>query len=575
VLQPFKVRPVTIITFCLNARTALDARHSIAYDHLFPVDTCMVQLSMDMASSSEQVNTDLAAELLVEACRRSCEDYVLTEPLVLGVSGGADSLAMLHLLRRLRGEAAPATLHVAHLNHWFRGKEGKEDAEFVRGIARAWGLSCTIETFDVPNYARRYKLSSEDAARRVRYAFLASLAFERGAAVAVAHNADDQVETLLMSVLRGTGIGGLAGMRMLSRVPVPPQDESIALFAAVPEDTRVLLFRPLLHVWRHQIMAYCKQEDLEPRFDSTNWERIYRRNRVRHDLIPLLQMQYSLAIKDHLYNLSQIAQAEDELVDSVVEAEWKRSVVTAKGGGDVRFESQHFAGLPVAMRRRLTRRAIAAVAGTLQDFTFEHVEGGAAIIAGERDSPRALHLPHGVMASRNDGWGIIARRNDDATRLNEPEVEDRAWPVGAPGTHWVLEVPIHSGLELSLNGGWRFRADLSDTDQVQEAAGDLVALFDYDALAALGPIIIRTRRPGDFIRPLGMDGQKSLQDLMVDAKIPRGLRDSIPIVAIEGGSEVLWVPGRQGRRSRYAPLTEATRRVLQLSFSSDVEDVQE
>ena len=385
-----------------------------------------------MASSGEKTNTDLATSLLAEARRRSLEEYLLNEPLVLGVSGGADSLAMLHLLRALRGDRAAATLHVAHLNHWFRGKEGQEDAEFVRSVAHAWGLSATIETFDVPNYARRQKLSAEDAARRVRYAFLASLAHERGAGVAVAHNADDQVETVLMSILRGTGLAGLGGMRMLSRVAVSPGDETHAPFGPVARDTVVPLFRPLLHVWRHEIMAYCKQQNLQPRFDTTNWERTYRRNRVRHDLVPLLQMQYSLAIKDHLYTLSQIAQAEDTLIDSIVLEEWKRSAVSGTGGV-VKFEKAHFASLPDAMQRRLVRKAIAALLGTLQDYTFEHIEAVVAMFAREKEEAGAVHLPHGLAAVSKEGWGVIAMRDGSSAQLFGQGVMDLAWPSTSLG----------------------------------------------------------------------------------------------------------------------------------------------
>jgi len=390
-----------------------------------------------MPSPPEQPDNDLARQIIAEARRRSLEHYLLDEPLVLGVSGGADSLAMLHLLRAIRGDAAADTLHVAHLNHWFRGKEAREDAGYVREIAEAWGLTCTVETFDVPNYARRHKLSAEDAARRARYAFLATLARERNAAVAVAHNADDQVETVLMSILRGTGVGGLAGMQMLSVVPEPPGGDTLPPFASSSGDGKIELFRPLLHVWRHRIVAYCQEQGLQPRFDATNWERIYRRNRVRHDLIPHLQLQYSLAIKDHLYNLAEIAHAENDFLDSIVEQEWEQSAQVASGGA-VRFESLTFALLPEAMRRRLARRAILDVAGTLQDITFEHIEAVTAILSGTPGSPPATHLPHGLAVRREGDWASVGRRDGGRRTTGDQRAATSDRPTNDDG-RWTMD----------------------------------------------------------------------------------------------------------------------------------------
>lgn len=528
-----------------------------------------------MTIDSNELNPrdGLEQHILREAARHDLLPYLLTQPLVVGVSGGADSLALLHILRALRGDAAHATLHVAHLNHWFRGVEGKEDAEFVRDTAAAWGLSCTVESFDVPNYARRARLSTEDAARRVRYAFLASLARGRGAGVAVAHNADDQVETVLMSILRGTGLSGLAGMQPLGTVHLPPPDDMIAAFAPPSASGEpVPLFRPLLSVWRHQIVEYCEQAGLQPRFDSTNWERIYKRNRVRHDLIPLLQMQYSLAIKEHLFNLSLIAHGEDELLESFVDKEWARIALTEGDEDDdeddmegdnagVRFRAKEFAALPQAMQRRLARRAISTVAGTLQDITFAHIEAAIAILAATPGSQAAMHLPHGLVVARQGEWSSIGERGEPGAGITISKSAE--WPTVEPGT----ELPISPGDIISLENGWQLEVAILEAGELHPQPSALEALFDYDALLQLGPPMLRTRQPGDYIQPLGMAGRKSLQDLMVDAKIPREWRDRIPLLAT-GTGEVLWVPGRGGRRSRQALITEETRRVLHIKFST-------
>ena len=485
-------------------------------------------------------------------------------PLIVGVSGGANSLTLLHVLRELRGERASSSLHVAHLNHWVRGKEAADDEAFVLGIAEKWGIPCTIGQFDVPNYARLNYFSIENAARRARYAFFAQLAQENDAAVAVAHNADDQVETVLMGILRGTGVSGLAGMQVVGKVHLPTADKELEAFATFDAGREVALFRPLLGAWRWEILEYCKEAGLEPRWDSTNWERTYRRNRVRHDLIPTLQMQYSLAIKDHLYNLADIAQGEDSLIEGMVDEVWAR--IARTGEGSVRFGTGEFAGLAVALQRRVARRAISNVAGTLQNVTFEHIEAAREILAGGQNSPGAMHLPHGLQASRRSGQSEVARRG--VASASELLSQERL--LVPPG--W--QAPFVMEGEIVLENNWRLESaaitpPLPKVGEMGEQ--NLTAIFDLEELEKLGSLGWRTRRAGDCITPMGMTGRKSLQDCMVDAKIPREQRDHIPLLAQGESGQVLWIPGAGGRRSVQAPVTDATRQVLLVrwSFSMD------
>ncbi len=500
----------------------------------------------------------LRQKLLKETRKYGLEQYILSVPLVVGVSGGADSLSMLHMLLALRGDLGRQTLHVAHLNHWIRGKEAHEDAEFVEQLADQWGLECTLAQFDVPNYARRYRLSVEEAARRARYAFFAGLAQERGAAIAVAHNADDQVETVLLSILRGTGLHGLAGMQMLGKTYLPPTDAALQAFEAYDPTKEVPLFRPLLGLWRWQILEYCKEVGLEPRWDSTNWERHYKRNRVRHDLVPLLQVQYSLAIKEHLYNLSMIAQGEDDwltaetshAMDALV-----RSVGTYDG---LEVPVKAFAALRKGMQRRVTRQALLKVAGTERDFTFKQVEAAAAILAGEDGSPRAMHLPHGLVVGRDREQGYVRHQAEPAPpglqQVTERPLVPRDW-----------EAEFEPEAELALESGWRVESSVLTESWLPPESLDndnLTVMFDLDELMNEPGLVWRTRLPGDYLEPMGLKGNKRLQDVMVDAKIPRGQRDHTPILAFAGNSEVLWVPGKGGRRSLHALVSSRTKRVL-------------
>jgi tRNA(Ile)-lysidine synthase len=551
---------------------------------------------------------DLPHRVLSEARRHGLEGLLLRAPLVVGVSGGADSLALIHLLVQLRGADAARTLHIAHLNHGFRGAEGQDDARFVARLAAQWGIPHTVAHFDVPAYAHRHKLSPEDAARQVRYTFLATLARQYSATITVAHTADDQVETVLINILRGTGVSGLAGMQPLGQLPLPPagQDPELTLLAGPQPARRVEVFRPLLSVWRRDTEQYCAQVGLQPRTDITNLDLSYRRNRIRHELLPLLQERYEPAIKEHLYALSQIASAEDRLMEELAEQVWPSTARLVQAGRSVRFDRTAFARLHPALKRRVVRRAIKLLAGTLEGVGFQHIEAACGVIEDEAAGPPATHLPLGLMVRRDDGWATLTGR---VSAEEPPATDAQVWPLMDRG----VEYTIHPPTVLPLAHGWQLRATVVDHPRQALPPGELTALFDLDALTALAQagaeasggmqaraeraagkqpevetpapappvpvLVVRTRRPGDYIRPLGMQGRKSLQDLAVDAKMPGRIRNLIPVIALappegktEGeadggrGGEVLWVPGPGGRRSAHAPVTSHTKRILQLQF---------
>ncbi len=511
--------------------------------------------------SIQKETHDLPQRVLGVARKHGLEDLLLREPIVVGVSGGADSLALLHILRELRGPDAANTLRVAHLNHGFRGDEAEADAQFVLGLCEQWGIPCVVGRFDVPAYARTHRMSSEGAARQVRYSFLADAALPWATTIAVAHTADDQAETVLMNILRGAGVSGLTGMQSLARVPVRPYEPEQAASQRPIWAASVMVFRPLLSVWRAEIEEYCAQNGLYPRVDATNQELSYRRNRIRHELLPLLQQEYSPAIKERLYTLSQIASGEDKLVEELVDAAWNSSAVQDAARRAVRFGTSEIAALPEALRRRLVRRAIYLLVGTLEGFTFEHIQAALAVLAGEVDSPGPAHLPLGVVAERYAAWSVISRPLGSRAEPVPPELAAR-WPIVSPGA----EYPVVVGKTLVLDAGWELRSAVIDMKEQGRKPGPLLALFDLDALRALGPLVLRTRHPGDFIQPLGMEGSKSLQDALVDAKIPRRVRDLIPMLALTTGGEILWLPGPGGRRSEQALITPFTKRVLCLEF---------
>jgi len=240
---------------------------------------------------------------------------------VVGVSGGADSLALLFLLCDLRGERARDTLHVAHLDHSFRGEEGEADARFVASFASSLGLKSTIGKEDVPAYARRCRLSPEDAARRMRYSFLAEVCSRHDDAVAVAHTADDQAETVLLALLRGAGVDGLAGMG--------------------PDR------HPLLGIRRDETLGLCREEGLDPVEDSTNRDQAIRRNRVRHELLPLANAVAERDVVPLLARTAALLRADADLL-------------AATAGALDPTDARALAGAPAAAARRAVRAWLAS-----------------------------------------------------------------------------------------------------------------------------------------------------------------------------------------------------------------------
>lgn len=505
-------------------------------------------------------SSDLTALVLRGAEKAGLLETLLHAPLVVGVSGGADSLALLHFLCRLRGESAAQTLHVAHLDHGFRGEAGAEDARFVAAVAGAWELPFTVRSYDVPAFAQAHRLSLEDAARRVRYAFLAGIAHSVGGTVTVAHNADDQAETVLMHLLRGSGLGGLAGMRPLSRVPVGSKDIELATLLSGYKEATVPVFRPLLTVPRVLVEQYCAQEALEPLTDASNYDLAYSRNKVRHELLPTLQQAFP-AVKLHLGNLANIAAAEDDMIETSVEQEWQRRVTFEPSGEQVTFTLAGFTSLPLAMQRRVVRKAVRSVAGTYKDLSLVGVEDALVVLTEQDGGPAAVDLPHGVRIERQGDVAHVSAR----TRTGADFVAT-AWP-NSNGSDMLLQKPVVVGARISLSADWELRATIVAQQEEQAKPGDYVALFDRDVVQQMGGMVVRTWQEGDRIQPFGMKGHKSLQDLFVDAKIPRRARNSIAIIALASPhTGVLWVPGPGGRRSALAPVTETTTQTLALQF---------
>lgn len=446
--------------------------------------------------------------------------------LVVGVSGGPDSVCLLHVLVSLR-ERLDIDLHVAHLNHGLRGKEAEGDALYVQSLAQSLGIPATVGQRDAKAYRKAHpRLSLEEAARELRYTFLAEVAEKVGAhatGVAVGHTASDQVETILMHLIRGAGLAGLQGM--------PP-----SIILRLPSGAALRLVRPLLEVWREETEAYCTVHSLSPRTDMTNLSLSHLRNRIRLELIPLLK-KYNPRFEEALLRLAQAAYQDISHIEAEAAKVWDPVVKKEKGG--LTLDTKNISRLPTSLKHHLLRMVLREFLGDLMDIEAVHIEEMAAFL--EKPAGRVLSLPRGLMLFQGYDTCIVARKDTDLCPLPELDGETR---LSIPGE--------------TLLPGWRVKATVSSKEGGGTEAWK--AKLDLDSVGK--ELTVRPRRQGDRFHPLGMDVPKKLQDFMVDEKIPRSWRDRVPIVC--SPKHIVWVAGwRMDERAR---VTSHTRNILFLEF---------
>lgn len=446
----------------------------------------------------------------------------MPRPVVLGVSGGPDSLAMLHLFARARGtlNVVPVAVHV---DHQIRGEAARADAAFVAETANAWGVPVRVEQVDVPALAAERRLSLEEAARQARYTALGQAAAAAGARdISVAHNLDDQAETVLMHLLRGAGLAGLRGM-----LPAAPLSE-YHLLAPVERDIRII--RPLLGVPRARIEAYCAAYGLQPRFDRSNLDTTFFRNRLRREIIPMLE-QVNPNLRQTLARTASVLAADYEIVRQEVDAAWL-GVTLEVSDERVRFALADWRSLPLGVQRSLVRRAVWVLRSGLRDVSFEHVEAAIEVAqngltGAEATLPGGLRLRVGYNVLDVAGAGSPAPRPD--WPLLEPGSRVEVAVPGVtdlPGTGWRFEIVRYYG----PRGGPGWERLLADPWAVPLNAGRLDA-----------PLTLRTRQPGDRFTPMGVGGRKKVSDFMIDQKIPADWRDGLPLLVC--GEAIVWVCG--------------------------------
>lgn len=478
------------------------------------------------------------------------------EPLVVGVSGGADSLCLLHVLRDLQPQWG-YRLHVGHLHHGLRGEAAAEDAAFVEATCQAWGIPVTVEQVDVAKVAREARLSVEEAGRHARYAFLGALAAGLGGrVVAVAHNADDQVETVLMHWLRGAGLAGLRGM--LPKVELEDLRLEGVWDRLWPRAEHITLVRPLLTVTRAEVEAYCRQTGLSPRFDLSNLDTTYFRNRLRHELLPFLAT-YNPRIREVLRRSAEVIADDYAYLRGETLRAWAE-VVQEESPQRVTLDLRRFLALHPSLQRGLLREAIRRLRRGLRNVNWVHVERA---LWGAREGPTGtqITLARGLVLTKGYDVLWVAEEGaplpspwEEGPLLERPVALPREGEVVLPGTGWRVRVRTSEVPEP---------ADLPSAAQEDRWR----ALLDADALR--GPLVLRPRRPGDRFCPSGMGGASVLvREFMINVKLPRQVRDRWPLLSC--GEEIAWVVG--WRVDERFLVTPTTRRVVEVSLRREADE---
>ncbi len=439
---------------------------------------------------------------VIDKVKNTIDKYELLEigdKVLVGVSGGPDSLTLLHILKRLKDEY-DLSLHIAHLDHMFRGERSAKDARFVKRLASRWGIPITLKEYDVGEYQKKEGLSAEDAARKIRYKFffdlIDELDFDK---IAVGHNLNDQAETVLMKFLRGAGLKGLGG--------IAPIQGSI--------------IRPLINIKREMIEEYCQKKDLNPRIDATNKERVYLRNKIRLDLIPLLEDEYNDNLVSTLSRTADILRDEEKFLKDYTIRVLDKLIINQNKGRIV-VDRDKLLELSPAIKKRVIREILKVLKEDYKDFYYKHIKAILDLVK-DGQTGRQLDLPRNVIIKLNYNQLIF---------LLEEELEEIDYfkeKIGL-GVSEIKRLNLQiSSKVVDKSYPWRKWIDSSNK-----------TCLDFSKVG--NTFYIRQRQIGDRFYPLGMKGSKKIKDFMIDEKISLSKRDKVPIFTTLD-DEIFWLGG--------------------------------
>ncbi len=443
------------------------------------------------------------------------------EHVVVGVSGGADSMCLLRVLMDLKCLYS-LKLTVVHIHHGIRGKEADEDKVFVENFCEKNGIEFVGMDFDIPTIAKQSGLSTEEAGRLKRYESFEKVLMEKNAdKIAVAHNLGDKVETILFNILRGTGISGISGIK-----PV-----------------RGNIIRPVLCLTREEIESYLEENHISYRTDSTNLHNDYTRNKIRNELIPYLNENINVKASVHIGTLGDMVSDIDDFLNE--EAHKKLMELTETEEKDfIKINAAGFNSLHAALKSVVARKLVVKMTGKLKDITANHINSIIDIAKGE--TGRAVNLPYNLVAVKYPESLVLKVMIEK--ELAKPEV----FVDKIPGSYHI--------------GSKRMIFDNDKYENLNFLEKKYTKWFNCDILK--GSLCIRNRREGDYIVVNESGGRKKLKDYFIDQKIPKDQRDDVLLLA--DGSHILWVVGY--RISEAAKVFDTTQNIIKVDFIQNTEE---
>lgn len=440
------------------------------------------------------------------------------DKIVVGVSGGPDSICMLDTLIKLK-EMFSLKLYVVHINHMLRGEAADKDQNFVSSFCKKNNISCYIFKEDIKALRKKLGVTEEEAGRIIRYkCFNEVLEKVSGDKIAVGQNMDDQAETFIMRLMRGSGLEGLSGIEYF-------------------REGRII--RPLLDITRKEIEEYCEKNKLNPCIDKTNNEEIYTRNKIRLGLIPYIEDNFNKNIKETIWRTAGILREDNEFINSIVDNRINNMCFLDKN--IVKIDKDEYNKLHITLKKRIIKRCIANLKVT-KDIETIHIDNIIRLISKNKTGSK-IDLPHSInVAIDYDTINIYKGKLETINNFEyKVSIGDRVYVKEL--NSFILSKKI-------------------DTLELKELGADSsIKYFDFDKIQK--DIVVRNRRKGDRFTPLGMKGTKKLKDFFIDNKVPREIRERTPLLCI--GNEVIWIIGH--RISEKYKIEDCTKNILMIAYN--------
>lgn len=458
--------------------------------------------------------------MIFEKVLSTINKYKLIEDgdkIVLGLSGGPDSVCLLHILYRLK-EKLDIEVYAAHLNHQIRGIEAQKDALYITQLCENLGVTSFVKSIDVPKYCKENGLSVEEGARKLRYEMFEEIKQKtKSNKIAIGHNLNDQAETILMRIMRGTGLQGLRGIEYI-------RDNNI--------------IRPILDIDRKDIEAYCEEYELNPRIDHTNLETIYTRNKIRLELIPYMKDNFNPNVIESIVRMSNSLKTDSDYIQE--ESELKFKEVSNLQEDACEIDIQKYSKLHNAIKVRVLRKGIKHILGDTNFVDQKHIED-IMQLEDNKKIDKMITLPRGIFAYR--------RKNTILLTNKEIVNETIEFCYNLPSNGFIKVKELNLVLETQTMNIDRYKSMKLD----KKSKG-----FDFGKVK--GGIVVRSRNEGDKIKLSA--GSKKIKDLFIDLKIPREERCNVPIIVDEQG--ILCVGDY--RNSENYKIDNNTKEVLKITF---------